>query len=247
MTFSPEPVWAVVPIKNLARAKTRLSPVLGPALRERLALAMAEHVLATLRKSGVANRLCVLSDEASPRFSELALRHGALPMLDPDVAARGAGLNGAIEGVAAIARNLGAAALLVVHADLPLLTPGALRRFLRSWSGLQGSNRVALACSKDGGTSLLLAGHPHTFGYRFGPGSHSLHIESCIRQGRSFASIDLPSARLDIDTPDDLEGLCLATRSGLCCPHAAAMVGALGLLSPPSTQGFSHERNLSNH
>lgn len=230
MTSSPEPVWAVVPIKSFARAKTRLSPALCPALRERLALAMADHVLATLRNSEVADRLCLLSDEPSPRFNELACRYGALPMLDGDVAAGDGGLNDAVKGVAATARNCGAAALLVVHADLPLLTSDTLRLFLRSWRDLRGRDRVALARSKDGGTSLLLAGHPHTFGYSFGPDSHALHIEECLRKVRSFASIDLPAARLDIDTPDDLERLRVATRSGLCCPRTIAMVTEMGLL-----------------
>lgn len=230
MTSPPEPVWAVVPVKSFARSKTRLSPALCPALRERLALAMADHVLATLRKAHVADRLCLLSDEASSRFNELAWRHGALPMLDQDVAAGAGGLNDAVKGVARIARNLGAAALLVVHADLPLLTSDALRLLLRSWRDLQGPDRVALARSKDGGTSLLLAGHPHTFGYSFGPDSHAAHLNECIRQVRSFASIDLPAARLDIDTPEDLERLRVAIRSGLCCPPTIAMATGLGLL-----------------
>jgi 2-phospho-L-lactate guanylyltransferase len=230
MTLPREPIWAVVPIKNFSRAKTRLSPVFGPALRERFALAMADHVLAAIRESGVANRLCLLSDEASPRLGELALRHGAVAMLDHDVAAGPCGLNDAIKGVAAIARYLGTAALLIVHADLPLLTSDALRLLLRSWSDLQGRNRVALAPSKDGGTSLLLTGQAHTFGYSFGPDSHALHLEECTRQGRSFTSIDLPATRLDIDTPDDLECLRAAAGSGLCCPRTTAKFAELGFL-----------------
>jgi hypothetical protein len=127
MTLSPEHVWAVVPLKCFAQAKARLAPALTPADRQRLAFAMADDVLATIRASGVAKQLCLLSDQASAAANELAACHGALALLDHDVAAA-PGLNEAIGGVAAVAVQQGASALLVVHADLPLLSADALRQ-----------------------------------------------------------------------------------------------------------------------
>jgi 2-phospho-L-lactate guanylyltransferase len=230
VTLSPEPIWAVVPVKGFIQAKGRLSAALGPAERQRLALVMAEDVLGTIRRSGVADRLCLLSDQDCATTNELAVRHGALRLLDHEVAAI-PGLNAAIGGVAAQAGACGAAALLVVHADLPLLTCDALRQLVHTWRALRGQQRVVLARSKDGGTSLLLAEHPQVFTYRFGPDSHARHLDECGRRGCAVATAELHSALLDIDTPDDLASLRLAARSGHCGPHTAAMVGGLDLAS----------------
>jgi 2-phospho-L-lactate guanylyltransferase len=230
MTLSAEHVWAVVPIKCFAQAKARLAPALAPADRQRLAVAMADDVLGAIRASGVADRLCLLSDQTSAATDELAARHGALALLDREVAAT-PGLNAAIGGVAAMANRYGADALLVVHADLPLLTADALRQLLQTWRALRGAQRVVLTRSKDGGTSLLLAEHPHDFTYRFGPDSHARHLDECSRRRCMTTSAGLHSALLDIDTPDDLDRLRQAARSGPCGAHTAAMVGELSLLS----------------
>jgi len=213
MISSPERVWAVVPAKCFAQAKARLSPALAPGDRQRLALAMADDVLGTIHASGVADRLYLLSDQDSPATSELAARHGAYALLDHEVAAA-PGLNEAIGGMAALANTHRAEALLVVHADLPLLTCDALRQLMDTWHALSGPQRIVLARSKDGGTSLLLAEHPQAFTYRFGPGSHALHLDECARRGCTAFTAELPSALLDIDTADDLERLRAAARSG---------------------------------
>ena len=41
-------LWAVVPVKERASAKERLAPMLRPEMRQALALAMLEDVLAAL-------------------------------------------------------------------------------------------------------------------------------------------------------------------------------------------------------
>ena len=65
MTSSPDVLWAVVPVKSFALAKARLSPVLCPGDRQRLALAMADDVLGAIRAARIVERLCVLSDHDS--------------------------------------------------------------------------------------------------------------------------------------------------------------------------------------
>ena len=43
-----QPIWAIVPVKNLARAKQRLAGLLDAVERQRLGLAMLEDVLKAL-------------------------------------------------------------------------------------------------------------------------------------------------------------------------------------------------------
>ena len=204
MNAMSDRIWVLVPMKCFSRAKGRLAPALPPATRRALARAMADDVVAALYEAGIGERLCVLSD--SPEVHEFAAHRGLAWYDDARVAAR-PGLNAGIAGVAREAGAGGATALLIVHADLPLLTADAIGQVVRGWRALSGTGRVALARSGDGGTNMLLVERPRDFTYRFGTGSHALHMGECARRGRSVASLTLAPAALDIDTPGDLARL----------------------------------------
>ena len=67
-------IWAVVPVKDTAAAKQRLAPALPADLRQGLALAMLEDVLAALAEArGLAGRVLVTID---PAARDLASRYG---------------------------------------------------------------------------------------------------------------------------------------------------------------------------
>jgi 2-phospho-L-lactate/phosphoenolpyruvate guanylyltransferase len=68
-------LWAVVPVKELDRAKQRLAALLSPKLRRALMLAMLDDVLAALAAtSGLAGIGVVTVDAAASR---LAMSYGA--------------------------------------------------------------------------------------------------------------------------------------------------------------------------
>ena len=68
-------LWAVVPVKERASAKERLAPMLRPEVRQALALAMLEDVLAALTATpGIAGLLVVTVDAEAGR---LAASYGA--------------------------------------------------------------------------------------------------------------------------------------------------------------------------
>lgn len=226
MNSSTEVVWAVVPIKSFSQAKTRLSSLLKPDDRQRLACAMADDVLSAIRASGVADLLCILTDRGSPTIDELAMRYGALALLDRQVAAAPS-LNAAIAGVAELAHAKGADTVMVVHSDLPLLNATALVNVMQTWHSLPASRRAVLARSKDGGTSVLLVNHAKSFAYQFGAGSFALHRAECARLEHTIATIEQLPTVLDIDTPDDFELLRLAAQAGRCGPHTTALIAAL--------------------
>lgn len=182
---------------------------------------MADDVLAALCESHVAERLLVLSD--SPSVHDFAAHRG-LGWYDDARVAAAPGLNRGIAGVAMEASAGGATALLIVHADLPLLTADAIRQVVRSWRALAGSQRVALARSSDGGTNMLLVERPQDFDYQFGVHSHARHLDECVRRGCTVASLTLPTIALDIDTPDDFAQLEKAASEGHCGPHTAAFL-----------------------
>src|ERR1700736_4373043 len=97
-------VWAVVPVKELDRAKERLAPVLPPEQRRALMLAMLEDVLTALA--------------AAPGLSRLA-----------GVTA-GAGHSGAVAAAASLPAAEGCPGMLTLPGDIPLVTPAEITQVL---------------------------------------------------------------------------------------------------------------------
>lgn len=226
MSSRADVIWAVVPVKEFARAKGRLAQALGPAMRARLARAMAEDVLSAMQHADVAERLCVVSDSLAGR--DLALHRGAT-WFDEGRVAAASGLNGAVAGVASAAESRGATALLIVHADMPLLTPADIQHVVATWRALADGQRVVMARSRDGGTNILLVERPQSFNYHYGPGSHARHLAECARRGCVAASVDLPGAALDIDTEADFECLVAAAEERRCGGRTAALLDEIAM------------------
>ncbi|HEX7911655.1 MAG TPA: 2-phospho-L-lactate guanylyltransferase [Paraburkholderia sp.] len=227
MSSRADVIWAVVPVKDFAVAKSRLAAALSPPARAGLAQAMSEDVLCALQSAKVAQHVCVLSD--SPAVQQLAARNGAT-WLDERSVAAAPGLNAAIAGAARVAAARGATALLVVHADLPLLTARALTHVVDTWTRLRGTGRVVLARSRDGGTNICLAEQPDAFTYHYGVGSHARHVDECFLRHRVVANVEMPATALDVDTVDDLEMLKDAAQANACSSHTAAF---LAKIAPP--------------
>jgi 2-phospho-L-lactate guanylyltransferase (CobY/MobA/RfbA family) len=76
----PGEVWAVVPVKLTGGAKQRLAPIVSAALRQELALAMLEDVLAAVvGVNGLGGIILVTVDA---RAEALAGRYGAATIAD---------------------------------------------------------------------------------------------------------------------------------------------------------------------
>jgi 2-phospho-L-lactate guanylyltransferase len=182
-------IHGIVPVKALGQAKSRLAAVLTPAERRRLVLEMFELVLDALRRSCV-NAVWVVSADAE------VLAMAAARRLNP-VVEQGAGLNAALEQARQAARAAGAEALVVVPADVPLLTPGDLAALQAL---LQGGADVALAPDGAGrGTNALAlrAGAPLPFS--FGEGSAERHLRLAAEQGLIARRYHSPTLALDVD------------------------------------------------
>jgi 2-phospho-L-lactate guanylyltransferase len=229
-------VAAVVPVKALEAAKSRLSAVLGEAERAALALWLLERVVAALRASGGVADLAVVSPD------EAALDHAR----DAGVVAlrQAAGdLNAAIEQGRRWAIGRGAEALFVALGDLPLLTGtdvrdmialaqapesnrggdgdgtyrrgregrGRGRRFslVPSMVNKSGAaSRVVLAPDRAGtGTNALLLRPPEGMPFAFGAGSYARHRALARKHRVAVATFRAAGMAFDVDGPADLEEL----------------------------------------
>ncbi|MCX4965070.1 2-phospho-L-lactate guanylyltransferase [Streptomyces sp. NBC_00654] len=205
--------WSlVVPLKPLARAKSRLGRATGELLRPRLALAFAQDTVAAALSCPGVRDVVVVTDDAVAGAALSALGARILP----DTPA--AGLNAALAHGARCARELrprGAVAAL--NADLPALRPAELSRVLDFSAAFP---RAFVTDAAGIGTTFLSAAPGVELRPAFGGPSRAGHLAS------GATEIPLPgldSVRRDVDTGEDLR-VALALGVG---PHTAGLSGAV--------------------
>jgi 2-phospho-L-lactate guanylyltransferase len=237
VSFPPGPApWTVLlPLKNLARAKSRLH---HPD-RGRLALAMAvDTVTAVLTTSEelVAGVSVITSDPAvesalasAPELPATA-RHRLVVLPDTP----GAGLNPALAHGAAVAgERWPGRPLAALSADLPALRPAELRRALLAASS---HARAVLADAAGTGTVLLTAAAGTALAPAFGPRSNEAHRRSGAVDITAALGSDVPGLRRDVDTLEDLDE---ARSLGVGSATAAALTGGLQIAAAegPAVRG----------
>lgn len=189
---------AVVPLSARARMKTRLAPVLDQAEREALVFALAGRVLAVLGASPPVDETLVVSPDQG--ILDWATRHGAIPVLQT----RG-DLNDGLEVGRRQAIVRGASQLLVIFADLPLLTGADVSGLFER---LSASHPVVIAADRRGqGTNALVQRPATALPFAFGQGSATRYRKLAEAVGIVPAVCSLPGTRFDVDTPADLERL----------------------------------------
>jgi 2-phospho-L-lactate/phosphoenolpyruvate guanylyltransferase len=189
--------YAVIPVKNLADSKRRLSQVLSPQERRELTLAMLEDVLAAVKASAV-NAAVVTGEDAEVEAA--AKRFGAdyLP-------ANGLRLNPAIDAAAAWCLVQNATSVLVVPADIPLLTGKNVDRILDL--GGHGGEAVVLSPSQNWGTNAIYQNPAGLVRACFGTKSFVRHIQKALGRLASARLYFSAETALDIDSASDLKKL----------------------------------------
>lgn len=213
-------IHALVPLKDLEAAKTRLAEALSAGERRDLVRAMAEDVLAVLAGHPAVVQVLVLSDD--PEVARLAIEHGAghwpetgLQDRPGDQHGAGAPPPGAATDplnrlLAAAASRLAAAAApgdltLVLHADLPCLGRADIDAAVMA---LDAAGGVVLGCDAQGsGSNLLLFASASPPVFQFGPGSAEAHRRGAGSGKIPFQCLHLTGVASDIDTPEDLRRL----------------------------------------
>jgi 2-phospho-L-lactate guanylyltransferase len=144
------------------------------------------------------------------RTASATISAGVTPVIvtaDPDVASwaarqdirvvaeQGAGLDAAAaSGIATVAAD----AWLVIHADLPHISPADV-----AIAAELARCAVVLAPSHDGGTSLV-GGSGRTFPFRYGPGSFRRHLFAVAGDATILVR---PGLAIDLDRPQDIDML----------------------------------------
>lgn len=190
-------VWAIVPVKPLRRAKSRLSDVLSRDEREELSKRLLIQTLEVLDQvTGIDKTLVVSRDSQA---LSLARGFGARTVTE-----RGRPrLNTALVRATLVASGYGVAGVLVLPSDLPLISKEAVEKLIF----LAGNPPVAVIAPdrRGSGTNALLVSPPDLIEYEFGVDSFERHVALAEEAGARVEICDLPSLRLDLDDPEDLE------------------------------------------
>lgn len=191
-------IWAIVPSKTLERAKTRLASMLEPEERRELSLAMLRDVLTALLGARNLDRVAVVTQDNVVACAAYTMGAGVL--LDA-----GKGHNAALEEAIAHCQSKGASAVLIVSADLPLLSLATVEQIIARAVEHPAPRLALLAPSRDGtGTNGMLQRPPGVLPLRFGPNSLQLHQQVAEEQQAPVELVQSADLGLDIDTPADL-------------------------------------------
>lgn len=192
-------LWAIVPVKPLRRGKSRLASILNEEERTRLNQSMLGHTLKVLSEVREIEHTLVVSRD--PAALTLARDYQARTLLEDGSPQ----LNTALRRATAVAQAYSTEEVLILPADLPLLSPDDIRTIIRK----ADRSPIMVICPdrRGSGTNALLVSPAGLIDYSFGIGSFQRHCDRAIKFSIPLEIVNLPSVALDLDLPEDLEYL----------------------------------------
>ncbi len=182
--------FAIVPVKDLDKAKSRLAGSLTPEQRTGLLLAMLSDVLMALSNlPAVVISPVDISSQLSGFGNVLFLLQEGEP-----------GLNSAVVQANNYALSQSAEATLFVPADMPLISRGDVRAVFK----LGRKYGAVITKSRDGGTGILFRRPPDVMNSRFTSDSFTDNQREAREKGIKMHVHDSFPMSLDIDTIEDL-------------------------------------------
>ena len=190
-------LWAIVPVKPLRRGKSRLAGMLSEDERTILNQDLLEHTLKVLTDLKELDQVLVVSRD--PHALTIARNHGAKTVQEDGQPQ----LNTALARATVVAQVHSIRGILVLPADLPLLTPEDVIALI---DRAAKPPVVVIAPDRHGkGTNALLMVPAGQIEYDFGEDSFQRHCERARKSGARLEIVELPSLGLDLDLPEDLE------------------------------------------
>ncbi len=192
---------ALVPMKDLADAKQRLSSVLSDEERMGLVNAMLRDVLAALRETTHIEHVSIIArDRAYLDFE-----------VDVIEEANNTGYNEAVAFALTRPARADFDSLLIIPGDVPLTSPVEIDALAAPTT----EPTVRLAAARDGdGTNGLMIAPPRLMKSAFGIGSFERHKSIAAAAGAKVEIVTGPGISFDIDTPDDLIAFCAVDGTG---------------------------------
>jgi len=190
----PPATFAIVPVKRLSEAKSRLAPLLSENERRQFCLAMLKDVLKAVRNTEDIHRAVVVSKD--PHVLQVAKKCSTYPLEESR-----SGLNQAISEAINWCISMTARGVLILPADIPLISAQDLSKILRFGKDLS----MVICPSRSGdGTNALFLNPPQAAMTFYGRRSFQRYIKEASKGRISYYVYRSPRIALDIDTMEDL-------------------------------------------
>lgn len=190
-------LWAIVPIKPLRRGKSRLSTILSEEERAQLNHQLFINTINVLREVRSISDILVVS-----RDSDVLTE--AREMKVRTVTENGTPeLNNALRRASLFSKNFSTEGVLIVPADLPLLTPYDVEAFLQKRA--QPPMIVISPDRRRKGTNMLLIDPADLITFSYGQDSFEKHQELAVLSGAQVITYENERIALDLDIPEDYD------------------------------------------
>jgi 2-phospho-L-lactate guanylyltransferase len=189
-------IWAVVPVKEIDGAKSRLANACSAEFRRGFAMAMVEDVLHALANVPELAGIAVVT--LDPGASVLAAKYGARVFED---GARD-GHTGAVMAAARRLAREGHGGMLTVPGDIPGVTDNEVSRLIAVHRDAPAFSIVP-AHDRRGSNAIMMT-PPDAVPLTFGDDSFLPHLEAARRLGIEPTIVALPGIGLDVDNFQDL-------------------------------------------
>jgi 2-phospho-L-lactate/phosphoenolpyruvate guanylyltransferase len=189
--------WAIVPVKPLRLGKSRLADVLTDDERARLNRMFLERTLSVVRDVKDIGQTLVVSRD--PAALAIAREYGARTVLEDGSQQ----LNLALKRATTFAMAYAVNAVLIVPADLPLVTVDDIHQFVVT--GKKTPFVTIAPDRREDGTNAMMICPPRLIDYNYGIGSFKRHSELARQAGANLNIVRSANLSLDLDLPEDLE------------------------------------------
>jgi 2-phospho-L-lactate/phosphoenolpyruvate guanylyltransferase len=188
--------FAIIPVKPLHRAKSRLARALTAPTRAALVRSIFSRTLDVIAQVRRIDGVIVVSRDLT--ILELARQRNAIALAESE-----SGLNSAITQAAQWAQARSARAVIIIPVDLPLITSSDLDAVIERAAE---EHCVIIAPDRhEDGTNVLFVRPPDAIQFAYGASSFNTHRTQAIERGLRVYEYRSPTTAFDIDVPDDLE------------------------------------------
>ncbi len=191
--------FVIVPVKDLSKAKERLSSLLPQNIRTELAYVMLDDVLSALKESKLADRKFVVTLDT--KAIEIAKSMGIEIIMETEQN----GESASVDYASQIAKNMGATSVLVIPGDAPLITSEDIDFVLEKEK--KESSIIFVPARDEYGTNAILRKPPDAIKSMFGDDSFNKHKYEADKNSIPYESCENSRIGLDIDRPEDLKEL----------------------------------------
>lgn len=191
--------FVIIPVKELSRAKNRLSNFLSLSERQELAFSMLTDVLMAACKSKASDKTLVVTNDE--RAIELANRYA----IECIVETQQHGESESVDSASSVCMEMGARSVLRIPGDVPLITADDIDHILNKSND---KPCVLLVPSYDMlGTNAILRTPSNAIKSHFGYDSLRKHIEEAKANNIPHHVMEIPNVAMDVDEPKDLKRL----------------------------------------